>query len=140
MHKLRVADTPLAHWLNRAMANYVDPETLVRGISQNQLRARSGISQATIWEILKQGHTPKPETLSALAEFFNVNPLVLHIYAYLSEDEAIGDEDTRTSLLRIARLMETLPQETQDQFVEELAVQAEAILVASDRWESAVQA
>lgn len=133
MDKLRVADTPLAHWLNRAMGDWVDPETLVRGISQNQLRARCGLSQASIWEILKQGHIPKPETLDTLAEFFQVNVLVLYIYAYLVENSSL-EEEARMSLMRIARLLEALPVKESQEFVASLVTESEAMQLAAERW------
>jgi predicted DNA-binding transcriptional regulator AlpA len=65
-----LADTPLAHWINRAMAAWEDPDTGMLSISQKQLCARTGISTASLYQILKQGHTPKPEVLLTLAAFF----------------------------------------------------------------------
>ena len=46
--KLKLADTPLAQWLNREMARWQYPETDLFGLSGNKLAALSGISQTLI--------------------------------------------------------------------------------------------
>lgn len=86
MDRQKVADTPLAQWLNEAMSKWQDPDTQVYGLNQNQLRHKSGLSQASIWGILKKGHTPKPEIVRTLAEFFDVSPSYLFRLAYMPDE------------------------------------------------------
>ena len=90
MAELRRADTPLAKWLANAMARWVNPETQMPGISQRKLSEETGISQTQLHEILKKAHSPGPEILKKLAEFFNANPLTLFRIAYFVDDERMG--------------------------------------------------
>jgi len=86
MAELRRADTPLAEWLANAMARWVNPETQMPGISQRKLAERTGISQTQLHEILKKAHSPGPEILKKLAEFFGANPLTLFRLAYFVDE------------------------------------------------------
>lgn len=87
MTRLHRSDTPLAQWLAKAMAAWIDPETGLFGISQRRLAEETGASQAQIHEILKRGHAPGPDILIRLADFFAVGSLDLFRLAYLQEKE-----------------------------------------------------
>jgi transcriptional regulator with XRE-family HTH domain len=126
MDSLAVADTPLANWLNERMAQWQDPETRVYGLSQNQLRERSGVSQTSVWEILKQGHTPKPDVLIRLAEFFDVSPVFLFRLAYLPESEGFTPE-VLSKLDQLERILARMPRSVQLLAVDSLIVQARAL-------------
>jgi transcriptional regulator with XRE-family HTH domain len=86
MAQLRRADTPLAEWLAHAMSRWVDPETQMPGISQRKLAEETGISQTQLHEILKKAHSPGPDILKKLADFFDTNPLTLFRLAYFVDD------------------------------------------------------
>jgi hypothetical protein len=89
MAELRCADTPLAKWLAIAMARWVNPETEMPGILQRKLAEETGISQTQLHEILKKAHSPGPNILKKLAEFFDANPLTLFRLAYFVDDARI---------------------------------------------------
>ncbi len=46
-----------------------------------------GISQTQLHEILKKAHSPGPDILKELADFFDTNPLRLFRLAYFVDDE-----------------------------------------------------
>ena len=87
MAQLRRADTPLAEWLAHALARWVNPETQMPGISQRKLAEETGISQTQLHEVLKKGHSPGPDILKKLADFFDTNPLTLFRLAYFVDDD-----------------------------------------------------
>jgi transcriptional regulator with XRE-family HTH domain len=131
-----LADTPLAHWINRAMAAWEDPDTGMLSISQKQLCARTGISTASLYQILKQGHTPKPEVLLTLAAFFNVSPMPLFRMAYLTEEEEANvDPTVQAQMTRLEHIVERLPMGAQAHFMEALLGQAQMLAAAVRRWE-----
>jgi len=102
MAELRRADTPLAKWLANAMARWVNPETQMPGISQRKLADETGISQTQLHEILKKGHSPGPDILKKLAEFFDANPLTLFRLAYFVDEDRVAqliEEDPSGSAL-----------------------------------------
>ena len=102
MAELRRADTPLAKWLADAMARWVNPQTQMPGISQRKLAEETGISQTQLHEILKKAHSPGPDILKKLAEFFGVNPLTLFRLAYFVDQdrmEQLLEEDPSGSIL-----------------------------------------
>ena len=102
MAQLRRADTPLAEWLAHAMARWVNPETQMPGISQRKLAEETGISQTQLHEILKKAHSPGPDILKKLADFFDTNPLTLFRLAYFVDDERMAqllEEDSTGAFL-----------------------------------------
>jgi transcriptional regulator with XRE-family HTH domain len=124
----KLADTALARWLNQAMSRWEDPNTGVLGLSGRRLAEVSGVSQGAIWQILKEGSTPKAEVLIPLAGAFHVSPLFLFRIAYVPESEASDfDPEVRDRLLELEAILAELPLETQLTFLESLAIQAKAI-------------
>jgi transcriptional regulator with XRE-family HTH domain len=119
--KLSLASTPLAKWLAWRMATWIDPETLVPGLSQNRLHELAGISQAQLHEILKQGHAPKPETLDLLARFFGLSPVTLYRIAYLGEQEP-GLLD---KLDRLDRILSSLPSNVAEVLLQQILEEVE---------------
>lgn len=102
MAELRRADTPLAKWLASAMARWVNPQTQMPGISQRKLAEETGISQTQLHEILKKAHSPGPDILKRLAEFFGANPLTLFRLAYFVDEDRVEqllEEDPSGSAL-----------------------------------------
>jgi transcriptional regulator with XRE-family HTH domain len=91
--------------LAKAMGQYRDPETGMYGLSQNQLRKLSGVFQAAVWEILKQGHAPRADVLIKLAEFFDESPFHLFRLAYLPDEKPEVMDELEA---RIASLPENL--------------------------------
>ena len=133
MAELRRADTPLAKWLANAMARWVNPETQMPGLSQRKLAERAGISQTQVHEILKKGHSPSPDTLIKLADFYGVNPLMLFRLAYIQEEEDV-EAGVSTRLLELflelEELLSKLPREEQLAFYEEFAKDAKVLALS----------
>ncbi|MFC2030136.1 helix-turn-helix transcriptional regulator [Chloroflexota bacterium] len=132
MAQLRRADTPLAEWLAHAMARWVNPETQMPGISQRKMAEETGISQTQLHEILKKGHSPGPDILKKLAEFFEVNPLALFRLAYFEEDdEAEVDPEVSAKFLELflemERLLAKLPGEEQLEYFDGFVKEAKAL-------------
>ena len=127
-----LADTPLAHWLNQNMARWENPDTGMLGMSQNELRKRSGISQAQLHEMLKEEHTPTPDTLNRLAAFFNANPLTLYRIVYVKDDV---DPEVRAGIATIESLLDRMPPGVRANFLDSLVPQAEMIMTAVEHWE-----
>jgi transcriptional regulator with XRE-family HTH domain len=132
MAQLRRADTPLAEWLAHAMARWVDPETQMPGISQRKLAEETGISQTQLHEILKKGHSPGPDILKKLAEFFEVNPLALFRLAYFEEDDEAEVDPKVTAkflelFLEMEQLLARLPREEQLEYFDDFAKEAKAL-------------
>jgi transcriptional regulator with XRE-family HTH domain len=92
MAELRRADTALAEWLAHAMARWINPRTLMPGISQRRLAEETGVSQTQLHAIIKKGHSPGPEILIKFADFFGANRLSLFALAYLSDGEEAAFE------------------------------------------------
>jgi transcriptional regulator with XRE-family HTH domain len=117
------------------MATWQDPETEVYGLSQNKLRELSGVSQAAIYEILKQGHSPKPEVLIRLAEFFEVSPFTLFRLAYMPDSEESGwSPDIQAQMSRLESILSRVPAPAQVQFLESLLNQARMLATAAEQW------
>ena len=140
MAQLRRADTPLAEWLAHAMARWVDPETQMPGISQRKLAEETGISQTQLHEILKKGHSPGPDILKKLAEFFEVNPLSLFRLAYFEEDdEAEVDPEVSAKFLELflemEQLLAMLPREEQLEYFDGFAKEAKALALLVEEQE-----
>jgi transcriptional regulator with XRE-family HTH domain len=128
MERRPVADTPLAEWLNDAMANWRDPDTKVAGLSQNRLKEKTELAQSSIWGILKGGHTPKPDTIITLARFFGESPGALLRMAYLSEEEDTNlVPEASKKLGDLERVLDTVPQEAQLEVAEILLSQAQKL-------------
>jgi len=129
MDQIPVSNTPLAEWLAKAMGQYRDPDTGMYGLSQNQLRKLSGVSQAAIWEILKQGHAPRAEVLIRLAEFFGESPFYLFRLAYLPNEKP---ERIDALEARIARLPKNLQDHVLNVALREVERLSEQIQVGRD--------
>jgi transcriptional regulator with XRE-family HTH domain len=83
--------TALAQWLRR--------ELDACQISQQAASVHAGVSQATLSDILNQGHIPRIETLFRLADYFGTRrDFVLRLAAGLPADEA--DEPEREYLVQ----------------------------------------
>ncbi|MFC2029822.1 helix-turn-helix domain-containing protein [Chloroflexota bacterium] len=132
MKALPLADTPLAHWLNQSMARWENPDTGMLGMSQNELRKRSGISQAQLHDMLKREHTPTPDTLNRLAEFFGANPITLYRIVYVHDDV---DPEVKAGMASIESMLDRMPPGVRAHFLESLVPQAEMIIAAVDHWE-----
>lgn len=72
MDKRELADTELARWLAAQMATFRASKNSMPGLSQQELAKRAGVSQSTIFCILKQGRVPNPETLRLVGDVFEV--------------------------------------------------------------------
>lgn len=107
-----VALTPLAEWLEKAMREWKDPVTQKRGLSQNRLRNETGLSQASIWEILKKGHIPKPEALVTLARFFGVSPSWLFGLAYAPDEPSLSLR-VQSKFIMMSQRVFSLPEDQQ---------------------------
>jgi transcriptional regulator with XRE-family HTH domain len=129
-----LANTLLAEWLNDVMADYVDPGTRRRSISQSQLSALGNIPQAVVSEILIKGHIPKPDILNRLASFFDVDPITLYQLAYLPEDTE--DEAELAELLgRIRAALRKMPPGMRKQVLADIVTRVEMEDIALSRFE-----
>lgn len=134
---LRLADTPLAHWLHGRMSEWTDPDTGVTGLSGNRLADLSGVSQTLIWDILKKGTSqPKADTLVSLAKFFGVAPIHLFRLVYLpeSEDDDFSPE-VKAKFLELENRLTNVPIAAQLEMLEFLMTQMDMLQVAARLWE-----
>ncbi len=46
----------------------------VKGLTQADLAEKSGVSRASVWAMLKKGHTPRPDTVGKIAKVLGVKP------------------------------------------------------------------
>jgi transcriptional regulator with XRE-family HTH domain len=77
--------TALARWLRR--------ELEARDESQQAASVHAGVSQATVSDILNQGHIPRLETLFRLADYFGTpREFVLRIAAALPVEDEVEAE------------------------------------------------
>ena len=125
----QLAETKLAEWLAYSMAGWVDPETRMPGISQHQLARLSGVSQAQVHEILKRGHTPKPDTLDQLAKFFGVSALYLYRLAY-QPDGLPGD--VMEKLGQLEEILGQLPTVIAERFLQQQIERAKLYLAEEE--------
>ena len=72
MDRLELADTELARWLAAEMATYRASAHSMPGISQQELAKKAGVSQSTVFCILKTGRVPNPKTLRLIGGVFDV--------------------------------------------------------------------
>lgn len=129
-----LADTPLAHWLNDAMAAWVDLDTGNRGLSGNRLAALSGLSQTLVFEILKEKTTtPKLETLVKLANFFDVSPVYL-VQLILKLDDKDLSLEMQVQFVELEKVVGEVPPDVQLQFMQNIVSQAEMLQAASLEW------
>jgi transcriptional regulator with XRE-family HTH domain len=129
-----VADTALARWMNQRMSEWVDPQTGRKGLSVNKLAKLSGVSQTSVFEMLKEGTIPKADTLVKFAEFFSVSPMMLFRLVYVSEEAKEFPPETRAKLLELENILLTVPAAMQVQFLESLIPQAQMLLAAVEQW------
>ena len=137
MSTRKVADTPLAQWLNAKMGEYADPDTGRRGLSMHGLAQKGGLTQSHIWAILKGDVVPKAEVLTRLAEFFGVSPLTLFRLAYLGPEDQPGfSPEVRAKLLEIEDILAGVPPQARMHLIQLLVTQAQMLKVAAEAWES----
>ena len=131
----KLADTPLARWLEQQRGTYLDPETGRYGLSQNEMARRVGVSQAQLSAILADGHIPKSEFLNTLAEFFGVSPVLLYRLAYLpeSEDPSFPTE-IYDKLVELETILADLPHQVQLRFINDVLNYAELHAAAVEKW------
>jgi transcriptional regulator with XRE-family HTH domain len=78
--------TALAQWLRR--------EIDLRGESQQVASVHSGVSQATVSDILNRGHVPRLETMFRLADYFGTpREFVLRLAAQIPMAEEADKSD-----------------------------------------------
>lgn len=121
----RLANTALAHWLVHRMSRWIDPNTYMPGLSQHKLARLSGVSQAQVHEILKQGHAPKPETLDRLARFFGVGAVYLYRLAYRPDNLS---PEILAKIDRLESILEKLPPGIVENFLDSQVAKAETYL------------
>lgn len=129
-----VADTALARWLNDRMNEWEDPKSGRAGLSINKIARLSGVPQTTIFEILKEGKTPKADSLVGLADFFDTSPMVVFRLAYAPEtEESDFPPEIKARFTHLEQLLSKLPTDIQMQLLDNLVSTAEMQMVAMDR-------
>ena len=135
MIEKKLADTPLALWLAKAMRDWRNPETGVWGMSQNELARQAGISQSQLSQILKEANVPRHTTLNQLAAVFDVHPFVLYELAYLPPEHESLEPKIRSRLQALVRQISEWPPAVQEEFLARMAQQAEMHEIAHNQWE-----
>ena len=139
MAEKKMADTPLARWLDRQMAEWQDPETGRRGLSGRSLAAEINCAQSMIWKILKQGAIPGYEILISMGEFFEVGPIFMFRLAYLeSEGGEQFSPEARAEFAELEGILEEMPAHAQGHLLRSLVAQAKVLREAMDALENQV--
>jgi len=104
----RLADSPIARWLSWQMSQYQDPESGYWGLRQQRLATLANVPQSSISQILSGQTQPSVKTLNALAEFFQVHPLIMSYIAYHLES---ADHATLADLTELGHILYQMPEE-----------------------------
>lgn len=120
------------------LGKWLQAELLRRELTQGQVAVYSGVSQATISDIIKKEHIPRVDTLFRLADYFNVSrAFILRLAGHI--DELEGFSGVKPEIKEVVyQLLETWDRiaeldETGDALQELLTVvttQADAFLAA----------